>query len=96
LLIFGEFAKEILKIIKKYCRIPILLMRLGPPPPVHKEIAVVGKETGFQDVGESDVEVLGPSLPLTAEESTDLEKQAHGKAGGDDDIKILSVEEKVC
>jgi hypothetical protein len=35
---------------------------------VHKKIAGVRKETGFQDVGEDDVEMLGPSLILTVAE----------------------------
>jgi hypothetical protein len=40
--------------------------------PVHKEITGVGKETGFQDVGKDDVEMLGSSLILTAVEPADL------------------------
>jgi len=78
----------------------MLLMRFDfptpPPHPVHKETAVVGKETGFQDVGENYVEMLGPSLPLTAQEPADLEKETYGKAGGNEVVKIVSVKEKVC
>jgi hypothetical protein len=40
--------------------------------------------------------MLGHSLPLTAEEPADLEKQTYGKAGGDKDVNIVSVEEKIC
>ena len=40
--------------------------------------------------------MLGPSLPLTAEEPADLEKQMHGKAVGDEDVKIMSAEKKIC
>lgn len=98
MLIFGEFSKEIFDSTKEFLLYPDVVDSLGRKCffAVHKEIAVVGKETGFQDVGENDVEMLGPSLPLTAEEPADLEKQTYGKAGGDENVNIVSVEEKMC
>ena len=40
--------------------------------------------------------MLGPSLPLKAEKPAELEAQTYGKAGGDEDVKTVSVEEKIC
>jgi hypothetical protein len=48
----------------------------------------LGKEIGFQDVSEDDVELSeSPSLSLTAEEPADLERQIYRKAQGDEDVK---------
>jgi hypothetical protein len=97
-LIFGEFSKEILDNTKEFLLYRDVVDAFGGFCffPVHKEIAVVRKETGCQDAGENDVEMMSSSLPLTAEELADLEKQTYGKAGGDEDVKIVSAEKKIC
>jgi hypothetical protein len=53
----------------------------------------VRTEKRFQDVGEDDADMPGPSLPLTAEEKEDLENQTFGNA---EDINMVSAEEKIC
>jgi hypothetical protein len=89
LLIFGDLCKEIFDKTKEFLLYPDVVHALGSfcSFPIHKEITVVGKETGFQDVGEDDVEMLGPSLTLTTVEAADLEKQTYRNAGADEDIR---------